>query len=109
MGRVGNFFRKVGRGIKKGAIWAKDHLLKPALAIGGTALAAWAAKKGAQKLFPAPGPSVPFNPSNAPWTPPPSKPIDYSIIPPPPPRASNYEFRRTRPGESTDNYIELVR
>jgi hypothetical protein len=102
MGRVGNFFRKVGRGIKKGAIWAKDHLLKPALAIGGTALAAWAAKKGAQKLFPAPGPSVPFNPG-------PSKPLDYSIIPPPPPRASNYEFRPTRPGESTDNYIELVR
>jgi hypothetical protein len=33
MGRIGDFFRKVGRGIKKAAGWASEHIVRPAVKI----------------------------------------------------------------------------
>jgi hypothetical protein len=29
MGRRGDFFRKIGRGIKRGKVWVSDHWIRP--------------------------------------------------------------------------------
>jgi hypothetical protein len=29
MGRIGDSFRKIGRGIKKGICWVSDHVIRP--------------------------------------------------------------------------------
>jgi hypothetical protein len=29
MGRIGNFFRKIGRGIKKAAVWTSKNIIRP--------------------------------------------------------------------------------
>jgi hypothetical protein len=29
MGRLGNFFRKIGRGVKKAAVWTSKNIIRP--------------------------------------------------------------------------------